>query len=235
MQVINLKIFVTSLFIWAVTTVAAQNSIDSVFAHRDSAVQTRLTALAAQSIEIVVHRGANALAPENTMASTDKVMVACQEDDTSQFQLVIDKKADLVNLDRPEVFIRLLPSCKAQPGMSTQELQSLIDQMHCQGGGRVIFSKGRYVTGQLELKSGVELHLEEGAVLLGSTSPFDYRQVEGKQAAGDALKDKSQLGLIVAKGAHHIAITGKGTIDGQGLALALTIDSLHHVQHTMNL
>lgn len=38
------------------------------------------------------------------------VMAACQEDDTSQFQLVIDKKADLVNLDRPEVFVRLLPS-----------------------------------------------------------------------------------------------------------------------------
>lgn len=37
-----------------------------------------------------------------------KVMAACQEDDTSQFQLVIDKQADLVNLDRPEVFVRLL-------------------------------------------------------------------------------------------------------------------------------
>ena len=37
-----------------------------------------------------------------------KVMAACQEDDTSQFQLVIDKQADLVNLDRPEVFLPLL-------------------------------------------------------------------------------------------------------------------------------
>lgn len=36
-----------------------------------------------------------------------KVMAACQEDDTSQFQLVIDKQADMVNLDRPEVFIQL--------------------------------------------------------------------------------------------------------------------------------
>ena len=157
-----------------------------------------------------------------------KVMAACQEDDTSQFQLVIDKKADLVNLDRPEVFVRLLTSCQAKPGMSTHELQSLIDQMSSHGGGRVVFGKGRYLTGQLELKSGVELHLEEGAELLGSTSPFDYLQVEGRQMAGDVLKDKTQLGLIVAKDACHISITGKGTIDGQGLALALTIDSLHH-------
>ena len=36
------------------------------------------------------------------------VMAACQEDDTSQFSLVIRKKADLVNLDRPEVFLPLL-------------------------------------------------------------------------------------------------------------------------------
>lgn len=37
-----------------------------------------------------------------------KVMAACQEDDTSQYQMVLDKKADLVNLDRPEVFEKLL-------------------------------------------------------------------------------------------------------------------------------
>ncbi len=37
-----------------------------------------------------------------------RVMAACQEDDTSQFRLVIKKKADLVNLDRPEEFLPLL-------------------------------------------------------------------------------------------------------------------------------
>lgn len=37
-----------------------------------------------------------------------KVMAACQEDDTSQFQMVIDSGADMVNLDRPEVFEKLL-------------------------------------------------------------------------------------------------------------------------------
>ena len=49
-MVINLKQILTSLFIWAVTAVAAQN------------------------IEIVVHRGANALAPENTWASADSAL-----------------------------------------------------------------------------------------------------------------------------------------------------------------
>ena len=116
----------------------------------------------------------------------------------------------------------------AKPEMNTMALQTLIDNVSQNGGGRVVFASGEYHVGQIELKSGVELHLEEGAVLLGSTSPSDYFQVNTNPSAGDQQKDKSRIGLIVAKNAHHIAITGSGTIDGQGQALALTIDSLHH-------
>lgn len=107
--------------------------------------------------------------------------------------------------------------------MDTKALQALIDK-----GGRVVFAEGEYHIGQLELKSNVELYLEEGAILLGSTSPYDYSQVDTGKSVGDTRKDRSRLGLIVAKDAHHIAITGSGTIDGQGQVLALTIDSLHH-------
>jgi polygalacturonase len=116
----------------------------------------------------------------------------------------------------------------AVTGMDTGALQALIDKACRGGGGRVVFSKGHYLIGQLELKSGVELHLEEGAMLLGSTSPFDYMPVDAKETAGDRLKDNSHRGLIVAKEAKGIAITGQGVIDGQGQALALNIDSLHH-------
>ena len=117
----------------------------------------------------------------------------------------------------------------AHPAMSTHDLQALIDRIHGQGGGKITFVKGEYHTGQLELKSGVELFLEEGAVVLGSTNPYDYHKMDIRQLAGDERKDKSQLGLIIANNAPHIAITGKGTIDGQGLELALAIDSLHHI------
>ena len=116
----------------------------------------------------------------------------------------------------------------AKPEMNTKALQTLIDNVSQNGGGRVVFASGEYHVGQIELKSGVELHLKEGAVLLGSTSPSDYFQVNTNPLAGDLQKDKSRIGLIVAKNAHHIAITGSGTIDGQGQTLALTIDSLHY-------
>ncbi len=170
-----------------------------------------------------------------------KVMAACQEDDTSQFQLVIDKKVDLVNLDRPEVFLPLLR--KAQqvytiqkdllqiPAdgrmLCTQPLQQAIDAINKKGGGRLVLSKGTYLTGGLMLRSGVELYLEEGATLLGSTNPYDYQLINVGNVA-DQRNDNASMALIMADGAEHISITGSGTIDGQGLQLALNVDSLHH-------
>ena len=169
------------------------------------------------------------------------VMAACQEDDTSQFQQVVDKKADLVNLDRPEEFLPLLR--KAQHAytlrtdllkipadgktLCTQQLQQAIDAVAQKGGGRLILSKGVYLTGGLMLRAGVELHLEVGATLLGSTNPYDYQQMSISHAS-DSRNDNATMALIMADGAEHIRITGNGTIDGQGLQLALNIDSLHH-------
>ena len=42
------------------------------------------------------------------------------------------------------------------------------------GGGRVTVKKGVHHCRTLYLKSGVELHLEEGAVIKGGTKPEDY-------------------------------------------------------------
>ena len=109
----------------------------------------------------------------------------------------------------------------------TQQLQQVIDAIAKKGGGRLVFTKGSYLTGGLMLRSGVELHLEEGATLLGSTNPYDYQSICIAHSS-DNRNDNAAMALIMADGADHISITGSGTIDGQGLQLALNIDSLHH-------
>ena len=43
-----------------------------------------------------------------------------------------------------------------------------------EAGGRLVFTVGRYLTGSIHLKSNVTIHLGEGAVLVGSTNPYDY-------------------------------------------------------------
>ena len=111
--------------------------------------------------------------------------------------------------------------------LCTQQLQQAIDTIYKKGGGRLVLSRGIYLTGGLMLRSGVELHLEEGATLLGSTNPYDYQPIRVSHT-DDKRNDNASMALIMADGAEHISITGKGTIDGQGLQLALNVDSLHH-------
>jgi hypothetical protein len=82
-------------------------------------------------------------------------------------------------------------------------LQAAIDAAHAAGGGTVVVPAGRtLLSGSIQLKSRVALHLEPGSRLVASTERADYR-------------DRA---LIQAADAEEIAITGSGTIDGRGVA-----------------
>ena len=92
--------------------------------------------------------------------------------------------------------------------LNTTSIQKAIDFISEEGGGKLIFKVGRYLTGTIELKDNVTIELGEGAVLVGSTNPYDYRQ------EGDAF------GLIISNGAKNIGVVGLGVVDGQGRELA---------------
>lgn len=100
--------------------------------------------------------------------------------------------------------------------VNTKIIQSTIDSVSFSGGGRVIIPKGKFVSGSIFLKSGVELHLQKGAVLLGSLEIDDYCKI-GKWKA-----------LVLGQKVKNIGISGKGTIDGRGGQLALKIDSMFY-------
>jgi polygalacturonase len=91
----------------------------------------------------------------------------------------------------------------------TKAIQSAIDDCAAKGGGTVAFTKGVYVSAPIVLKSNITLNLAEGTTLLGSPDHGDYPQTTVFNAPG-------QQALITSVNAHDIAITGKGTIDGNG-------------------
>lgn len=96
--------------------------------------------------------------------------------------------------------------------LHTSRLQQAIDQMALQGGGTVVVPQGKWRTGRLELKSGVNLHLAEGAELHFSGDIKDYLPV---CLTRDEGIDIYSLGaFIYANGADNIALTGKGKIVG---------------------
>ncbi len=94
--------------------------------------------------------------------------------------------------------------------VNTRIIQSAVDFVSANGGGRIIFTPGGFVTGTFYLKSNVTLHLEGGASLLGSNNPWDY-----------VIDPKIKwCSMIFAVNQTNIGITGKGTINGRGYVTA---------------
>ena len=104
----------------------------------------------------------------------------------------------------------------------TDALQAAVDAAAAAGGGTVIVPSGIFVTGTLSLPSCVTLHLENGAVLKGSPNIADYPEVAG--GFTDAVGQKRNRCLIYANGTTGTAITGQGTIDGNGGAFGYDED-----------
>lgn len=94
----------------------------------------------------------------------------------------------------------------------TTALQQAIDAAGNAGGGVVRFPAGTFLTGPLQLRSGVTLQLDAGATLLGSRNLQDYASPSSDPANPKPVFNH----LLHGAGLHHIAIRGAGTIDGNG-------------------
>jgi polygalacturonase len=95
---------------------------------------------------------------------------------------------------------------------NTQVFEKAIKECAKNGGGKVIVPNGKYLTGPIHLESNVNLHLEDQAEILFSTDPEEYPLVHTSWE-GTELMNYSPL--IYAKNKTNVAITGKGTLNGQ--------------------
>ena len=99
---------------------------------------------------------------------------------------------------------------------STQALQNAIDRCSADGGGRVVVPAGQFRIGTIILRSNVNLHLEQGATLYGSTDLADYRRMKTSYVSLRTHTETIQL--MYADSVENVVIDGYGTIDGQGRA-----------------
>ena len=58
--------------------------------------------------------------------------------------------------------------------LNTTSIQRAIDHIASQGGGTLVFEVGRYLTGSIHLRQGVNIQLNEGAILVASPNIHDY-------------------------------------------------------------
>lgn len=99
-----------------------------------------------------------------------------------------------------------------QGKLARQQIQAAIDEAHAKGGGTVVIPKGNWLTGRIELKSNVNLRIDEGAVVTFSDDVADYRPAVFTRNEG--VEVMSLGALIYANGQDNIAVTGKGTLYG---------------------
>ena len=97
---------------------------------------------------------------------------------------------------------------------ATAAIKKAIEACSKAGGGRVVIPAGEFLTGAIHLKSNVNLHVSKGATLKFSTNPEAYLPIVHTRWEGMELMHLSPL--IYAYEQTNIAISGEGTLDGQG-------------------
>lgn len=139
---------------------------------------------------------------------------AALEWDSLRYQQ-IERSIQQPNFGNAEVAItRYGARPTASAAHNQKAIQKAINRCSRQKGGRVVIPAGqRFLTGAIEMKSGVHLVVEEGAVLEFVFEPNLYPIVE---TSWEGLDCYNLSPCIYAFKAKDIAITGQGTIDGGG-------------------
>src|SRR5262245_2103040 len=121
---------------------------------------------------------------------------------------------------KPPVFPKRIISIEACGAIAdgttdcTEAIDRAITTCAKQGGGRVLVPPGVWLTGPVHLKSNIELHLAEGATLKFSSDPRQYLPPVFVRWGGCECYNYSPL--IYARDCKNIAVTGKGSLAGQG-------------------
>lgn len=98
--------------------------------------------------------------------------------------------------------------------LCTKGIQAAVDKCGAAGGGTVYVPPGTYLSGTIELRDRVDLHLEAGATILGSSNKDDYPVRPSKTAS--RTNRYNLRSLILAEDLESVSITGRGTLDGNG-------------------
>ena len=134
-------------------------------------------------------------------------------------QVVVQAPFEMPAIDMPD-----FSKCKqfsivdfgAEPtnqSKNTAALSRAIEKAHAAGGGIVHIPQGQWLTGPIHLKSHVNLHLDEGAVLLFSGNPADY--LPAVHTTWEGMECFNYSPLIYAFESENVSITGAGELKAQ--------------------
>lgn len=122
------------------------------------------------------------------------------------------QKPMLPKLNNKKYFIQDFGAIGNGTYLNTTAFANAIEKCNTNGGGIVVVPKGIWLTGPIELKNNVNLHLEDEAKIQFTSDHSQYPIIKN----GSNSTSFSTASPIYAYDAENIAITGFGTIDGAG-------------------
>lgn len=93
--------------------------------------------------------------------------------------------------------------------LNTEAFRKAISALTKKGGGRLVVPQGVWLTGPIQLKDNIDLHITRNAIVLFSPDKSLFVDKDGKSSRCDA-------GIKASK-RKNIAITGEGIVDGNGV------------------
>jgi len=97
--------------------------------------------------------------------------------------------------------------------LNTKAIADAINEVAGKGGGKVVIPRGLWLTGPIILKSNINLHIEDGALVIFSSDKDLYPLIETSFEGNNTFRCISP---IYGKELENIAITGRGVFDGAG-------------------
>ncbi len=144
--------------------------------------------------------------------TTETVGAGAMTEDIAPIGNAPFKMKDLRLPTFPDRVVTVTKAAVGQDGMITEAVNGMIADMSERGGGTVIVPEGHWKSGRITLKSNVDLHLEEGAVIEFSGSIDDYQPAVFTRHEGVEIMGAGAF--IYANGEKNIALTGRGKIMG---------------------
>lgn len=97
--------------------------------------------------------------------------------------------------------------------VNTEAIQATIDQCAVDGGGTVVVPAGTFLSGAIFFRQGVNLKIEKGGVLKGTTNMADYKLVQSRWEGEERIWISALVNVFDMTG---FRLSGEGTIDGSG-------------------
>lgn len=146
-----------------------------------------------------------------TISCSKKVNAVSESDPWKKMELVI-KSIPQTNFQDKTYNINDFGAVADGKTLNTTAFEKAIKTCAANGGGKVLVPNGKYLTGAIHLESNVNLHLEDHAEILFSLNPKDYPIVHTSWEGTEVMNYSP---LIYAKNKTNVAVTGKGTLNGQ--------------------